>query len=276
MVSDMPVSVAAVITFYRDDAWFPEALASVLAQTRMPDEIVVVDDASPPGEATTLEHLDPRVRVVRQAVNQGPGAARQAGSDATTAEWIAYLDADDVWLPEKLQRQLEYARANPGCDAVHCAVIEFRRNGAERVFDRKPVRIDLAEGLRVSHVLPSALMIRRDALLAVGGWPLERRIVDDWDLTVRQLAAGQTVGFVTEPLLRLRRYGHGNLSGRTWDLMLRSLRMVRRNRHVYLQTLGLRGTLRVCGGIIAGGGRNGGVRGRLMLVAGRVLGYRER
>lgn len=269
------MSVAVVITFYRDDAWFPEALTSVLAQTRPADEIIVVDDASPPGDARTLENLDPRVRLLRLPVNGGCGNAREAATVLVRSEWIAYLDADDVWLPEKLERQLDYARANPDCDAVHCAVVEFRRDGRERVFDRKPARIDLEEALRMSHVTPSALMIRRAALVAAGGWARDRGVIDDWDLTVRQLAAGQAIGFLPVPLIRLRRYGHGNLSGQAWNLMMRSLRMVWRNRAVYLRTLGWRDTLRVCGRIIAGGGRNGGVRGRLLQGVGHLLGHRE-
>ncbi|HET8900030.1 MAG TPA: glycosyltransferase family 2 protein [Rhodanobacteraceae bacterium] len=270
----MPSDVAVVITFYRNDAHFPAALASVLAQTHPAHEIVVVDDASPAGSATTLVGLDPRVRVLRLAENGGPGAARQAGSEATTACWIAYLDGDDLWQPEKLARQLAFAADHPDHSVIHCALTEFRPDGRERVFDRKPEQLSLAEELRTHHLMPSSLLLRRDALKAIGGWHRGRALVQDHDLGIRLLLSGAKVGFVKTPLVRFRRFDHGNLSSRRWWQMRRNLAVIQRHRRTYLATLGVRGTLACCGRAIAELGRNPGTVGRMARVLGWTLGYR--
>jgi teichuronic acid biosynthesis glycosyltransferase TuaG len=270
------MDVAAVITFHRDDAFFPDALASVLAQTRPPDEIIVVDDASPPGMAETLRDLDPRVRIVRHDVNRGAANARQTGTDASSAPLIAYLDADDIWLPDKLERQLADLEAHTHLAANHTGIVLFHRDGSERVFADKPRELGLAEALRTQHVLASALMIRRDVLRAVGGWSADRRLTGDWELSIRLVAGGHRIGFLAEPLVRLRRYDHAGQGGRSRSLMRGNLAMLRAHRALYWKTLGLRGTVAAYGDVIAGGGRHGGIDGRALRALGWVFGYRER
>ncbi len=256
--------IAAVITFYRDDRFFPEALASALAQTRRPDDIVVVDDASPPDQARTLAALDPRIRVVRHERNRGAGAARQSGSAATDAPFIAYLDADDSWLPGKLAAQAALLESDPSIDAVHCALISVRPHG-ERVFSEKPALLDLETQLYQNRVLPSSLMIRREALDAVGGWSPDRRLMEDWDLSTRLVAAGRRVVFLPEPLVRFRRMNHGNLSSRGLRHMAILLQTVWHHRALYRATGGRRFLLRTMRGVLAREGyRRGGVSGRML------------
>lgn len=264
--------VAAVITFYRDDRFFPEALASVLSQTRPADEIVVVDDATPAGEAETLRAVDPRVRLIRHAHNRGPGAARQTGAEATTSELIAYLDADDVWLPTKLQRQLELLAREPDADATHTALITVHADGRESVYLDKPRVVDLATELKKNQILPSALMIRRATLKSVGGWSPDRMLMEDWDLGTRLVAAGKRVVFLPEPLVRFRRMGHGNLSSRGWQHLNILLHTVWQHRELYRKTLGRRRTLGVAATLLRHEGfRRGGVSGRALRVAGRAM-----
>jgi len=270
------MDVAVVITFHCDDAFFPEALASVLAQTRPPDEIIVVDDASPPGRAESLRNPAAGVRVIRHDANAGAAHARQTGSDATSAPLIAYLDADDVWLPDKLERQLAHLEAHTQIAASHTGLIVFYRDGSERVFSDKPRELALAEALRTRHVLSSALLIRRDALRAVGGWCADRRITADWELSIRLLAGGHRIGFLAEPLVRLRRFGHADPAAESRREMRGNLAMLRLHRALYLRALGLRSTIAIYGDVIAGGGRRGGVDGRALRMLGWLLGYRER
>jgi teichuronic acid biosynthesis glycosyltransferase TuaG len=264
--------IAVVITFYCDDRFFPEALASVRSQTRSADEIVVVDDASPPGRAQALETLDPSVRLIRHPCNRGAGAARQTGADATTSEFIAYLDADDVWLPTKLQRQVALLEQDRAADATHTALITVHGDGRETAFLGKPHVVDLAAELVRNQVLPSALMIRRRALEAVGGWSRDRRLMEDWDLSTRLVATGHRVVFLPEPLVRFRRVGQGNLSSRGWLHLWILLQTIWHHRRLYRETLGLRRTLAVAGSVIRHEGfRRGSVSGRLLRVAGGAL-----
>lgn len=267
--------VAVVITFYKDDRFFPEALASVLAQTRPADEIVVVDDASPAGTNQSLQDVDPRVRVVRHTRNQGAGAARQTGTEATTAELIAYLDGDDMWLPAKLARQLADFEARPQLAAHHVGVVRFRGDGSETAFIAKPAQLDLATQLRKNQALPSAYMIRRSALEAVGGWRRDNALMEDWDLNIRMVAAGHHVGFLPEALVRFRRTDHGNLSARGLRHMNINLRTIWHHRALYRRELGLRGAASVAGHVVYHeGSRRGSASGIVLRGAGRLLGYR--
>jgi glycosyltransferase involved in cell wall biosynthesis len=265
--------IAVVITFYADDRFFPEALASVKSQTRPADEIVVVDDASPPGRSQTLGALDASVRLIRHACNRGAGAARQTGADATTSEFIAYLDADDAWLPAKLERQVALLEQDRAASAAHTALISVRADGRETAFLEKPPVLDLASELVRNQVLPSSLMIRRRALDAVGGWSPDRRLMEDWDLSTRLVATGHRVVFLPEPLVRFRRFGHGNLSSRGWLHLRILLQTIWHHRRLYRDTLGLRRTLAVAGSVIRHEGfRRGSISGRLLRVVGRGLG----
>lgn len=277
MAVAVPQTVAVVITFYRDDRFFPEALQSVLTQRRLPDEIVVVDDASPSGTNRSLEGLDPRVRVLRHQRNQGTGAARQTGSDATSSGLIAYLDADDIWLPEKLERQLADLAARPGLAGHHVGLVRFRTDGTETTFTAKPTVLDLATQLRKNQAMPSGYLIRRSALEAIGGWRRDNALMEDWDLNVRLVAAGHAIGFLAEALVRFRRTDHGNLSSRGFRHMMIGLRTIWTHRRLYRRELGFRGTLAVAGHVVAHeGARRGGATGWLMRGTGRLLGYPTR
>ncbi len=260
--------IAAVVTFYRDDRYFAEAIRSVLDQTRPADEIVVVDDASPPDLARSLDAVDRRVRVVRHTTNLGAGAARRTGTDATTAEFIAYLDADDAWFPGKLEAQAGLLASDPSIHAVHSALISVKPGGRETVHRDKPLVLDLRTQLYQNRVLPSSLMIRREVLQAVGGWSPDRRLMEDWDLSIRLVAAGYRVAFMPEPMVRFRRMDHGNLSSRGMRHMWILLQTVWRHRALYRATGGNRYLLHTMRGVVEREGyRRGGVSGRLLRLA---------
>jgi glycosyltransferase involved in cell wall biosynthesis len=276
MTHTAALQVAVVITFYKDDRFFPEALHSVLSQTRPPDEIVVVDDASPEGTNLTLQQVDDRVRVVRHERNQGAGAARQTGVNATSSPLIAFLDSDDIWLPQKLERQLADLADRPELDAHHVGLIRFRADGTETIFNAKPHVLDLATQLRKNQPLPSGYLVRRRSLEAVGGWRRDNLLMEDWDLNIRMVVAGRQVGFLAEPLVRFRRTDHGNLSGRGIRHLRIMLRTVWAHRDSFRREVGIRGSLAVIGHLFY---HEGSVRrrmdGALFRWFGRCMGYRE-
>jgi glycosyltransferase involved in cell wall biosynthesis len=109
-------TVSVVIPCYNGSRFLRETLASVLRQTAPASEILVVDDGSTDDSADVAESFGPPVRVIRQA-NGGESTARNRGIDEARGDWIAFLDADDVWEPHKLERQL--AAVGPG-DAASC------------------------------------------------------------------------------------------------------------------------------------------------------------
>jgi glycosyltransferase involved in cell wall biosynthesis len=179
-----------------------EAVASVLAQTAPPHEIVIVDDASSDGSALALEQrFGERVRFVRGRFGSA-SAARNAGWRAAVGEWIAFLDADDLWFPDKLAVAAERLAAAPKADW-------FFSDGAFRTLDGQwhaswfglyadlvepYVGSPVAQLFEVNFVLTSSTIVRRSALEAVGGFDEALTHAEDLDLWIRLSRAGLATG----------------------------------------------------------------------------------
>ncbi|MCC6671977.1 MAG: glycosyltransferase family 2 protein [Planctomycetes bacterium] len=196
--------VAVVIAARDATAWLAETLAAVHAQSLAPAEVVVVDDGSRDATAAVAEAAG--ARVLRQA-NRGPGAARNAGIAVTRAPWLAFCDADDVWLPGKLQAQLEALARVPApacaCDAfVYDGAPAARRKNAAR---RVPARIGWRDLLRDNPLIASSVVARRDAVAAAGGFDEDPALIatEDYDLWLR-LARAAPLLYLDQPLLRYR------------------------------------------------------------------------
>ena len=111
--------VSVVIPAYNPGALIDDAIASVLRQETPADEIIIVDDGSTDRNYRELEDRHHSIKVIRQS-NRGVSAARNVGCDAATGSYIAVLDADDIWLPGKLEAQTRYAANHPQIDAIFC------------------------------------------------------------------------------------------------------------------------------------------------------------
>src|SRR5690242_5053753 len=105
-------TVSVIIPAYNSERYIADALRSVLAQTYMPQEIIVVDDGSSDGTARALDPFRSTIRYIYQK-NRGEPAARNTGMREAKGDYIAFLDADDLWLPEKLDLQMTYLAAHP-------------------------------------------------------------------------------------------------------------------------------------------------------------------
>lgn len=198
-------SIAVVIpTFNRIDV-LPRALESVLAQTRPPDEIIVVDDGSDDGTADWIERARPGVCLIRQE-NAGVSAARNRGVEAASSDWIALLDSDDAWMPEKLERQTEAIEKEAG--AVLCHTEEIWIRNGRRVNPMK--KHEKAGGwifercLPLCAISPSSALIRRDLLIELGGFDETLPACEDYDLWLR-VCARHPVVFLETPLIE--KYG---------------------------------------------------------------------
>jgi glycosyltransferase involved in cell wall biosynthesis len=208
--------VATVIPVYRAH-FLADCLASVFAQTRQPDRVIVVDDGSP--ERATIERAvlpyGDRVTLIRQ-VNRGAGAARNRGILASDTDLIAFLDADDEWAPEFLQGQLHLMRAYrfavvyANGDIVGDSPLSGMRF-METAPSQGTVNVEALLSQRCT-VLTSSVVVRRKLLLDVGLFDEDLRRGQDFDLWVRLAAAGATFAYTTAPLVR-RRIHSQNLSG---------------------------------------------------------------
>jgi len=116
--------VSVVIPAYNSERFVDEAIESVLRQSHQRIEVIVVDDGSTDGTAARVRAYGDRVRYFHQA-NAGAGTARNRGLALATGDYIAFLDDDDVWQPEKLEVQLEIAARNPESGLVACDGVRF-------------------------------------------------------------------------------------------------------------------------------------------------------
>lgn len=198
-------SVSVVIPTFNNVATLAEAVASVRDQHWDDLEIVVVDDGSTDETPRVLEALSgPDLRVIRQA-NAGPAAARNAGLQATRNEWIAFLDADDQWLPGKLLTQFNALEQHPDATFCFSDVLERTPDGNDQILRcRQPMRSVLLELLWGNLFSTPTLLVRRACFEEAGAFDISLRTGEDWDMWLR-LAARYEGLFVCEPLVRVVR-----------------------------------------------------------------------
>jgi hypothetical protein len=201
--------VTLAVTAY-NAAWCIErALDSVIAQTRPPDDLLVADDGSTDDTVERIERrYGSRVRVLRLP-HGGLTASRKASFEAASGDWIASLDADDLWLPVKLERQIAFLEAHPEVrwcttDGVYeSAEAVIRDSWLSDYF--KPVSDRagdlLPELSQRCFPLVSSMLVNRDAYRAVGGFDTSFRYSQDYDLWLR-LAARFPGGICAQPLIR--------------------------------------------------------------------------
>ena len=193
--------IGVVIPAHNGEATLAAAIRSVLEQTVPVAEIVVVDDGSTDATAAVAGSFVDRVTLVQQPCS-GPSRARNAGIARVASPWIAFLDADDTWLPDKLERQLRAVRDRPGVVAV---ATEWRRDGtgpAPAAGGSDPVSdVPLEQLVLLNRFQTSTVLARRDALCRAGGFDPDLDGAEDWDLWVRLAHLG-SIAKVDLPLVR--------------------------------------------------------------------------
>ena len=178
--------VSVIVPAYHAKDTILVALRSAMEQTRPVDEIIVVDDGSQDGTAELVERELPGVKVIRQA-NAGPSAARNTAAEAAKGEWLAFLDADDLWLPHKLELQLAALERQPQIGM--CSSDWMRHKSAAPPpppLDELPQRhIAFADIVRLNRFQTSTVLVRKDLWQAVGGFRSAIDGTEDWDFWMR-------------------------------------------------------------------------------------------
>jgi glycosyltransferase involved in cell wall biosynthesis len=189
------------------------AIDSVFAQTFTDWELIVADDGSEGETAAYIAELanPPRVKVLRLAHTGNPGAVRNAALQAARGEYIAFLDSDDVWLPEKLALQVASLCSHPERGWSHTAFAVIDESG-ELLRGARARWWPAAEGwileslIKMEAVIAtSSLMVRRRLLEQVGGFDLQQRMCEDYDLFLRLAGLSEMDG-IRDTLLLKRRH----------------------------------------------------------------------
>jgi glycosyltransferase involved in cell wall biosynthesis len=202
--------VSVVIPTHNRKSLLVRTLASVLAQERVEVAAIVVDEGSTDGTANALSSLaDSRISVVHHPVPEGVAAARNAGLERVDTDWVAFVDDDDLWAPDKLAAQLDALAANPECEWSCTGAIVVDESLSIIGVEDVPAADGLVERLLTYNAIPgggSSVIARRTVLRGLGGFDPELHVVADWDLWIR-LALHSPLAPVDRPLVGYLRHG---------------------------------------------------------------------
>lgn len=203
------MTISVIIPLYNSERYLGETLESLLAQTRLPDEILVIDDGSVDGSAAIVQAFLPRFEGRMQyhpQPHRGAAATCNVGFQLATGELIAFLDSDDLWVPTKLADQLAAFAMDPELALLFGQVEQFR--SPDLYAD--PALIPPVE-MMVGHI-PSALMMRRSALHQIGLYDPAWQVgyFPDWFLRARKIG----VKMQTLPQVVAKRRLHADNLGR--------------------------------------------------------------
>jgi glycosyltransferase involved in cell wall biosynthesis len=242
----MPKVSVIIPTFNRLE-YLPRSLGSVLAQSYDDYELIVVDDGSTDQTIDAIQQDYPSVNLIVQQ-NKGVSAARNAGIQEASGEWIALLDSDDEWLPEKLNLQMKALESHPEYRSCHTEEIWIR--DGHRV---NPIKKYAKFGgqifkrcLPLCIISPSSVVLHRELLQEVGGFDETLDVCEDYDLWLR-VTAREPVLFLDQPLVK-KYGGHDDqLSTMHWGMDRFRVRALQRvldeelvsgdDEHMTLQTL---------------------------------------
>jgi glycosyltransferase involved in cell wall biosynthesis len=211
-----PPTVSAVIPVYNNEAYIAAAVKSVLSQTRLPTEIIVVDDGSTDGTAAALKFCRNSIRYVYQE-NRGEPAARNRGLRESRCEYVAFLDGDDLWRANKLELQMEHLRRHPNFALVYTDMSTFDENGIIDASVKDRLRMSLPSGRIFPTLFMRALfgsgsvIFRKECVDRVGYFDEDFLVGSDYEMWLR-IARHFELGAIDQPLLMYRH--HATMSTR--------------------------------------------------------------
>lgn len=202
--------ISVVMPAYNCERYLDPAVESVLAQSYGAWELLLLDDCSTDGTWERIQELsqrDPRIRAVQNQRNLGVGATRNLGVSLAQGDWIAFLDSDDLWRPDKLEKQLALLRDEPQARLLFTASGFITEEGEPLSYIlHVPQRIARRQLLRQNLLSCSSVMVRRELLLQYP-FPAKSMMHEDFAVWLQILAEEPFAYGVDEPLLIYRRSG---------------------------------------------------------------------
>ena len=198
--------VSIIVPAFNAERYIGRCLESVLGQTWHNLEVVIVDDGSKDATAEIVQsYQDRRVLYVRQE-NQGQGAARNNGIRRSKGKYITFLDADDMYLPEKVEKQVRFLEEHSEYKIMYCSALSFCLDEPRVLLKKKgrcPQGDIFGDLLRSSVINPNTIMLHRDVIERgfLFGEGVYGRYSEEWDLYLRMSRAGFRFGYLDEDLV---------------------------------------------------------------------------
>jgi glycosyltransferase involved in cell wall biosynthesis len=205
-------SVSVILPTYNRSMQLREAVQTVLSQTQLPFELIIADDGSTDGTGDYVQKMNNvgMVHYLRIPHCGMPGKVRNAGARLAAGEYLAFLDSDDLWKPEKLARQTNFFEGHPEIRICHTGETWQRGEKIVSQAGQKHKRSGnvFADALMKCIIGPSTVMMRRELFEEFGGFREHLEIAEDYELWLR-VTAKYPVGYIDEPLV-IKRGGHAD------------------------------------------------------------------
>ena len=263
------MNISVIIPFFKGFDFFADTLLSIAQQTYNVQEIIVINDGGGSEAAEFLSNFKDII-IINLEQNQGPSAARNIAIKQATSEWIAFCDADDIWLPSKLEQQVKFMTENPIFSACHTGVTTFNQDGDIATFIDKPYDLTLSQAIEISYVTPPSLLIKKLVLEQVNYFDTLLKCSEDHDLTIRILEQGYKIGFVNQALIKVRRMNHGNITSNGRNVLKGNLQLFKKNYHIYKNNAGAR-TIFLYRAFMTAGGKSKGLEKKVYYLLGIIL-----
>jgi len=198
---DNSFSISVVIPTFNRLIYLERAIKSVLNQTISVNEIIIVDDGSDDGTSEFIHSNYPNLKYIFQS-NSGVSAARNTGIKAASSNWIAFLDSDDAWVTNKIQKQITELELNPEMNFCHSNEI-WIRNGREikqKNTHKKFGGFIFDKCLDKCRISPSTVICRKSLLIKLNGFDEDLAICEDYDLWLR-ITSDNPVIYIEKPLI---------------------------------------------------------------------------
>ena len=198
---DNSFSISVVIPTFNRLIYLERAIKSVLNQTISVNEIIIVDDGSDDGTSEFVHSNYPNIKYIFQS-NSGVSAARNTGIKAASSNWIAFLDSDDAWVTNKIQKQITELELNPEMNFCHSNEI-WIRNGKEikqKNTHKKFGGFIFNKCLDKCRISPSTVICRKSLLIKLNGFDEDLAICEDYDLWLR-ITSDNPVIYIEKPLI---------------------------------------------------------------------------
>jgi teichuronic acid biosynthesis glycosyltransferase TuaG len=205
--NDSPL-VSIIVPAYNAEPYLAAALDSALAQTYPDIEVVVVNNGSGDGTADICRRYGARIVCIELRDNVGVSGARRIAIDRAQGEFITFVDADDLLLPNKVERQVAYLQEHPECDICYSSIYHFYDSAPDNLLTLQAWHFSGAEVfphlLKRNFINPLAVMMRRSVIERFGNFDPIRFRAEDWEFWLRVAYGGGRFCFMPETLAKYR------------------------------------------------------------------------